>query len=56
MNENQKKATGVADQDVSLTRRALIKARWAIPAVLALTPPKNVFANTSGPILPGGGD
>lgn len=47
------------DHEVSLTRRALIKAGWAVPVILSIgLPVGNVFvhASTGGRTKPGGGD
>jgi hypothetical protein len=42
-------------RDVSLTRRALIRAGWVIPAVLVVSLPSAAFADYTAPPSGGGG-
>ena len=52
MNSQDGRAGWSESRDVNLTRRALIRAGWIIPAVLVVSLPSKAFAEYSGPQFP----
>ena len=52
MNSQEGRAGWSESRDVNLTRRALIRAGWIIPAVLVVSLPSKAFAEYSGPQFP----